>query len=424
MPTPIGMNPGATLESTGTKAGLQRKGWFRQKIYMESLQADVYMKNMNLIEPIMVESSKDSIKINSDKMVIKLTAKDKDIDEGMDRVTLALTQSLQDAAVNGNAQYIGEEEELRYKYTDALANDFARPVAYFGYGSDKLNQDWLKGNDNLKRLLAQWLGETKGLHYRQAYCELISENLEAQPMNATKGINPNFYFPETGQVTYDSTLTDYATAINAASATITPANNHLTVPKILEIEDVAKNDLYIKPLMINGRAMYKLVVCPEELRLLRDATQTDSFAGQFISGSALANNEWDIKKVVPEAVMVIGDTIICEDVRNATATFAGVGATYSFGYKQQGRNSSRSTAGAGEYNVNMLCGAESVIEYVRDMIDYREQDDDYERNMGKLIRENSGCKLPVFDLDTPADTSAQYEGSLLIATSRESNIGG
>ena len=100
------------------------------------------------------------------------------------------------------------------------------------------------------------------------------------------------------------------------------------------------------------------------------------------------------------------------------------------GYQLQGRGSSRhapeSDADTEVMNVNVLCGAESIVEYTREMVDFREQDDDYGRNLGELIRECSGCTLPTFDVDNAAKTatSVQYEGGLLVLTSRESNIGG
>ena len=410
--SPIGIKSPNTLASDQT-TGLQTKAWMRSKVYMESLQSDIYMKNANLIEPLVLKSQKEDLKVNSDKMVIKIT-KGKEVTGSDISVTIAMQQAIDDVAVNGNdTAYIGQESTIRHKQTTAYANDFARPVAGWGFGIDKLNQEWLSVDKNKKRLLTQWRSETKGLHYRQALCETISENLEAAPLDLIPAINPNLAFAETGVVTYDSTLADYQSAI--AGVSITPAENHLTVGRVIELSDIAEQDKYIKPLMINGEPMYKLVIAPEEKRLMLDSQATGSYASDYISGSALAR----VKEIVPEALLVIGNIILCEDVRNPTF----IASSATWGYLGQGKSSSRAAAGVGVHNVNVLCGAEAVMDYERDMIDFREQKDDYGRYLGTLIRETSGVTLPIFDKDTKTDASAQYEGSMLVLTSRESDIG-
>jgi len=161
--------------------------------------------------------------------------------------------------------------------------------------------------------------------------------------------------------------------------------------------------------------MYKFNIAPEEKRLMLDSKASGSYASDYISGSALAR----VKEIVPEALLVIGNIIICEDVRNPTF----IASSATWGYLGQGKSSTRAAASLGTHNVNVLCGAEAVMDYERDMIDFREQKDDYGRYLGTLIRETSGVSLPIFDKDTKTDTSAQYEGSMLVLTSRESDIG-
>lgn len=429
MATPLGMNAASTLASDGSTA-LQRKGWLMSKIYMESVKADVYMGNANLIEPLVVKSTKDTMKVNTSKSIIKISAGDKGLDDGMDEVTLAMSQALQDDAVNGNATpYIGAEETRRWKFHTTAANDFGRPLASFGFGIDKLSQDWVMKPED-RRLLSQWLGETKGLHVRQTYCETISENLEAAPISRVAGLNPNITFAEDltsgtdvvdGIVKYDPTFATYEASLVAGGLATTDANNHTTVNQILRLADVAAQSFYIKPIMVDGNEMYKYIMAPEEIRLLRDSQNTGSYAKDYIAGSALAR----VKEIVPEADMVIGDIIICKDDRNPTLQIDA--AAIEFGYQLQGRRSSRhapaSDVDTRTFNVNVLCGAESIVEYTREGVDFRTQDDDYGRNKGELIRECSGMTLPIFDKDTKTSTSVQYEGGLLVLTARESNIG-
>jgi len=416
MATPLGMTPETNLAGKGVSAGLQSRAWMRSKVALETLQGDAYTGNKNLTDTIELESNKGNLKVNSDKMYIKII-KGKDVQESDISVTIALQNAIDDGAINGNGTaYIGQESTLNYKYSSAYANDWARPIASFGFGIDHQNQNWLTVSNGHKAALKRWHAETKGLHIRQAICETISENLEAAPISLTPAINPNFAFAETGVVAYDSTLADFKTAIQTASGLITIADNHLTVPQVLELADIASLDMYIKPLMIDGKSMYKLMVAPEEMRGLLDSQTAGTYAKDYIAGSALAR----VQAIVPEADLVIRNIMICEDVRNPTFKSSDT----SWGYLGQGRSSTRAAAAAGVYNVNVLCGAEMIMDYERDMVDFRDQDDDYGRNKGLLIRENSGCVLPIFDKDTPTDATAQYEGSMLVLTSRVSNIGG
>ena len=171
----------------------------------------------------------------------------------------------------------------------------------------------------------------------------------------------------------------------------------------------------MKPLKVMGKSLYVLYTSAEEIRIMRNAKATGSYAESFLEAAAFA----EVAKIIPEATMVVGNIVLCLDERASTMK-----GDSTFGYKLQGRGSSRMAAAADVYNVNVLVGAESLIEYQREMVNFNEQKDDYERFLGTLIRENSGCTLPNFNLDTETDTSIQNEGSMLVLTSREKNIGG
>ena len=419
-----------TANPNVTGTGLSLKGYDRSKIYFESLLQDPLTNNKNLIEPIEVDSNK--AKYAGDKFFVKAKPAG-DVGKAADSVTMEYIQALQGVAIEGNGNmYTGQEETKRVKYITVFANDSARPLSSFGFGIDKLGQDYWKMNDSDRKLLSQWLGETNGMYMRQGLCEIYSHNLTKAPISAVQGINPNIMFAEKvnvapaagnsgttdGIVKYDSTYTDFAGGVVAGGAAVTAANNHLTVPQLLWAGDVASQKKFIQPVPIAGKKLYLLYTSREEVRRLRSANVTDSYAEYYLQGSALAR----VQDIVPQAEMVIGDVIVAVDDRAPTVDLSGAHPT--FGYVAQGRADGRATPGADMYNVNILLGANALIEYERAMPDFKTEEDNYTQDQGTLIYECIGYNLTVWDVhpDFRDDDSARNEGSILILTSREESI--
>ena len=426
-----GVRTPATLDDMHVSGGLSLKGYDRSKIYFESLLQDPLTNNKNLIEPIKVDSNKAVY--SGDRFFVKAKPAG-EVGKAADSVTMEYIQALQEGAIEGNGQkYTGQEETKRVKYVTVYANDTARPLSSFGFGIDKLGQDYWKMNDSDRKLLSQWLGETNGMYMRQALCEIYSDNLTASPINATQGINPNVMFIEDvdvaavpgtstavadGVVAYSHTATEFAGGVIAGAGAITPANNHLTVPGLLYASDIASQNKYMIPVPIGGKNLYLLYTSREESRYLRSASNNDTYAEYYLQGSALAR----VQDVVPEAEMVIGDIIVAIDDRCPTLDTSG--STPVFGYQKQGRVDGRVGKGAASFNVNILLGANALITYERAMPDFKTEEDNYTQDQGTLIYECIGYNLTVWDVDTAnqTDTSARNEGSMLILTSKESSI--
>lgn len=418
-----GVKQAQTYDSMGVEAGMSIRGYDRTKIYFESLQQDPIMNNMNLIEPIKVESGEGSLK-SADKIIVKAKP-NKDVGKAADSVVLEYVQALQLGSLNGNdVDYAGNEETKRVKYLTVYANDAARPLSSWGFGIDKLGQDWWQIDAQDRKLLSQWLGETNGLFARQAFCEKYSENLAESPINATLGINPNVIFAEPvtvttqvveGVATYDANLATFTANIVAGGGATTPADNHLTVPRVLKICDIMSQRLYISPIPVAGKMCYKMHASREEMRYLRSKDNAESYAESYIQGSALAR----VSEIVPEAELMIGDMIICTDDR--APSMSTNGAAVSFGYMKQGRNDSRVAPAADSFNVNIAMGANALVCYEREMASFKTDDDNYGKNKGTLIYECIGYNLTIWDLDPANQTSATAanEGSVLILTARE-----
>ena len=428
MATPIGMNNPSTFDSMDVDKGLGLKGYDRSKIYFESLKYDVLTGNQNIIEFVETDTNGKNAKPVGDKYITKVTP-NKDVGNAASSVVMEYVKAISGNAIEGNnAPYIGTEAVKDVMYTTAYANDYGRTIASFGFGVDKLEQDWWKLSDVDRKLLSQWIGETNGYYSRQALCEGISNNLKISPINRHLVLNPNSYLAGTGPIATGGDMGTYIGNFQGALSGVTGA--HLDVPEIIKIADIASQDKYIQPIDINGKKLYGLLTAREEVRRLRSAgTGTNSYAEYYLQGSALAR----VTDVVPEAAMVIGDIIIIPDDR-APSIYAVTGVHY-FGYVKQGRTSTRnnpdgSTPGTNDatFNVNILLGAGALLQYDRSMPDFKTQLDDYGRDVGTLIHACTGFVLPLWSDDNYTDESPYTgmpinEGSMLIVTSREETIG-
>jgi len=414
--SPIGMNQADTFSEMGVAGGMTLHAMDRGKIYYEALKMDVLTGNMNLIDVVETDTT-GKAKIKGDKFITKVTP-NADFGKAAQDVTLEYIKAIQGDGVEGNANaYIGEEVVVEALYTRAYANDFAIPLASFGFGIDKLEQDWWKLNDSDRKLLSQWIGEMLGYYSRQALCEGYSNNLTKSPISRTLILNPNSYVPTVGAIPFTTDMATYQADVATALGGLT-APVHLDVPTLVEAADVASQDKYMRPVDIDGKKLYGLLTSREEVRFLRSADQANTYAEYYLQGSALAR----VMDVVPEAAMVIGDVIIIPDDRAPTITTDG--SSNTFGYVKAGRVSTRAKATdpGSHFNVNILLGANALLQYDRTLPDFKEQKDDYGRDLGTLVHACSGFSLPMFDKDT-AGIPVQ-EGSMLIFSSRESTIGG
>lgn len=416
-PGSLGMILSPNLTAQGVAAGMTLHGKNRSKLFHEAVKSDEIMGNEGLIEFVGQAKKGDILTSSGSNMFIRATSQE--YGDAAKDITFVRTDNIIDDSIDGNAtKYTGAESVTSTRYATVSANDVARPLADFGWGIDKLDTDWWGLNQDKRRLLTQWLGERKGFHLREAICEVISGNLTAAPISLSKAINPNVLFVD-GLVkpVYDSTLATFTGNIATGSTSVTAGDNHLTIRGLLDIGALAVEN-YIKPLNIAGGEYYIMWTSNEEIIRLRDSSLQGSIAKDYIN----AQIPKSVQELVPAAKLIVDKIVLCVDTRCPTMAVSGGGAI-TFGYVKQGRQSTRHAVTGGAdgatYNVNMLMGADAVLMYERTMPNFKQQSDDYGRELGHLIHSCYGYQTCIWDKDTKTDTSARAEGSLLVLTSRQ-----
>lgn len=417
----LGLTKPNNLNAQKVDTGLLQKRWNDNQLYMESLQGDPIIGNPDLVKVIEVGSGKNKVPF-ADSLILDITPKDKK-GKGARNVELVFLKSLTMAPIEGNgSSLIGNEATLQLKYTNNYANDWAAGVVEDVYGIDFREIANYGIYSEIRPLLAQWLNEVRGMYARQAYITRISQNLTTAPISMTASLNPNWYFPAlsaASQPAYDATLNNLEQNIGVAATTI-GASALLNVPELLTLIDYAREVKYIEPMTIAGKPMYVLFACTDQVRRLRDPSVANSWGAYYNVVTATE----DVKKVVPNAEITIGDELlVVRDPRYATMTKSGTASDWnlSFGYLKYGRTSTRtSLRNTSNFDVNIFAGRGSLCVYEPEAPHYENQPDEYGKYKGTGLFGAVGYQTPIWDLDAAQQSSAtaQQESSMIIPTSR------
>ena len=411
----VGMNNPDSITAKGA-SDLLRFVWANET-YKESLLIDVLMNIPYLTDPVDPGNDRNSFSLKSGKIFHDITPAGREAYAR--KVILQLTKSLNGAAREGNAQVLlGNEEDIKVKQFSAFANDWAHAVITQSYGIDYRENAPTKIYEEAKPLLAQWLGEYMGWNARMALVERISNNLTVAPISLTTNWNQNWYVASaTTQPAYSATPATYKNNILTVMDAVTQSAAHLDIGMILDIEEEARNR-YIKPIKFEGHDLYFFYVAPEEYKRLRDPAITASVGNYWVEAAALGSGELD--KIVPGDKFVVGGVVVCRDNRNA-----GIGSdtpastTLNAYYLKQGRNDERTTIpDAKQWNANILLGESALVKFQPEKPHYEKQDDEYDKFGGVGYIGACSYQIPAFDLDTPTDSSAQQEGSMIVVTTR------
>lgn len=413
----VGIVKPNNLATQGVDTNLLRTAWAND-IYLESLQVEPLFNSNALTEVIKVGN--DNVMLPS-KVFMNVTPAGENGKAARD-IVLSFTKSLSGTGRFGNSErLLGNEEQIALKFAKFFANDWAHAVSTETFGIDYREVSPYKIYEKARPLLAQWFGELNGLFARQAFNETRSENLTKSPISLTQPLNPNWYVPgvsTASQPTYDSTAATFENNVGDVLATATAANAHFTVPELLQLADYAQ-DNYVKQFNSNGFSGYILYVASDEYRRLIDPATTNSWASFWKDAAAIQ----DIDKVIPGAVGMIGESIIvARDRRASTLTLGGTSAdrTFTFGYLRPGRNDGRATGRTDNthFNMNVLMGENCLAKYEPEAPHYEEQVDEYGRYQGVGYIGACAWQIPIWDVDTPTDTSAQQESSIVVPTQR------
>ena len=417
----VGLNKPNSLSQMGVSSGLLRTAWAND-IYMESLQQEPFFNSAGLIEVVKIGTEGYQM---PNKIFMNVTPSGKD-GKGARDVILSFCKSLQGTGRFGNAEgQLGQEERINLKYAKFYANDWSHAVSGESFGIDFREltpyQIYLKA----KPLLAQWFGELNGYFAREATCQTRSLNLTKSPISLSQPLNPNWYVPgvaTASQPAYKVSAAVHENLVGAALAGVVDANCHLTIPNLMKISDFA-HDKYIKQMNVMGYDVHCLCVHPDEYRYLLDPSNSLSWGKYWVDAAALNN---DLNKLFPGMLGVINESlVVMRDRRSPTITLSGTSAdyTFTFGYLKPGRNDTRATARVANvnFNANLLYGANALAKFEPEMPHYEEQYDEYDKYYGVGYFGAFAWQLPIWDIDTPADSpslTTQSEGSMMVPTSR------
>lgn len=411
------------LSLTGKDAAALTRTYWSDKTYQESLQVDPLINIPTLTGQVDPGNDATRFALKDGYLFHDITP------PGMDayarEVILQLTNSLVGAAQEGDAGLVlGNEEDIRVKYFTAFANDWGHGVTTQRFGINYRENEPTGVYPLAKPLLAQWFGEYNSWNARMAVVERISNNLTTTPISLTTSWNQNWHvagLASTDQPVYDEIDATYQENIEDALDDIVTAGiagNHLTISNVLNIAKVAR-DRYIMPLKIDGRDFYFMYVASEEYDQLRDAGNSGSFAASWQETAGIGTGEID--KVIPGDKFVIGEIVICRDVRNAVIAITGGPPSTGMAafYLKQGRNDERTTAtGTTLFNANLLLGKNALVKFQPERPHYEEQFDEYGKFRGVGYFGACSYMILAFDVGTKTATSVQQEGSMVVTTAR------
>ncbi len=440
MPTSgVGMAKFTDIGTRNVDEGLLRRAWSNQIKY-EALLSDPLFSIPGLTGQIDPGKSKATV---PNKVFQDVTP------EGDGKfarsVTLQLTKALSGSAKEGRNtdNVMGNEENIKLKYFNAFANDWGHGVTGQSYGIDFREMKPSQVYEKVKPLLSQWYGEYNGYSARHSVLYSVSPNLLQAPtstqINANLGVgtalgaaplNPNSYVMGSGDITLADSSAAYADqeayedAVKTALDAVAVGDAHLSIRKLLDLVDWAAES-YIQPIVWEGYELYMLYAHPREFTNMLDPDVAGSFSKYWVDAASLGSGE--MKKVIPGADFVVGDSIVvCRDRRvpafgvdNTTITDPTVD-----GFVLPGRNDTRKSIDTTNYKkfyANMLFGESALVKFEPEAPTYRGQDDNYEKynNVGYF----GACSwmTPRWALNESVNTPAdiQQEGSAIVYTAED-----
>lgn len=395
---------------------------YRNEVFLQTVFEDPYMNNKDLIKPLVVGDKQVLAKGDMGSFILDVTPEN----TGARTVTLGFVEALDMSPIEGNLQFIGNEDDLEMKWTQVSANDWAGGLSLQNYGIDyrELYRQH-KLNQLSPRLLYQWRAEIMGYYMREALCQGKSHNLTAAPVSESQGYNMNWYVPSlsaANQPAYNSTAATHATAIGTAIATAA-ASATPTIPRYL---DMIKHlqDNYLEPVMIGGKPRWLQYVSPIVMRKLKDQSTSNSWAAYWKEVAAVQ----DIKQIIPQGEWIIDDKLVLiEDRRAPTVVVTGTASarTLTFGYMKAGRVSTRTStlfsSGTTYYcDLNPVLGKGALLKYEPEKTHKEKQKDEYDRWQGDALFQAVGFYSPKWDVDAASrsNSTALQESSWIMATIR------
>jgi hypothetical protein len=312
--------------------------------------------------------------------------------------TIAVRLALIGSGVSGRSPVAGSEEELQTRQMTLRANTYGNAVPTLRWGIDA---DLNKAVDILGEVqpaLSQWHKEIAGLKIRQAACQIYSSEQTKAPANRFMGLNPNFIVSNaTGatRVTFPGTTvaaftTNIVAAASAGMGTNTLAASFGGLDTLSAIQEIA--DLYIAMESFGDSSLLLTLPTPVFNQLYK-----------VISTNGVVNTvKFDAKNGDPMALVgfTYGKLTVMNDPRFPVLNVAS--GTMTWYYKQPGGADARlgsKVATSNDYHVGLLSGKGAIFEFESSPLQFRENVEDYQRNVGVGAFRVCGYTAGVFSND-------------------------
>jgi len=321
--------------------------------------------------------------------------------------TVAVRLALIGAGVSGRDPVLGHEEELQTRQMTLRANTYGNAVPTLRWGIDADLNKAINILQEVQPALSQWHKEMTGQKIRQALCQIYSPEQIKAPASRNQGLNPNFIVSTaTGatQVAFPgTTVSAFATNIDAALPHGV-ANNLTTsfgaLETLAQIQQIADLFMVIESFSANGDNSLLLTVPTPVFTQLYSTVQLVNSTS--IRGFVPNAVKFDSKNGDPMAVtgFSYGKLLVMNDPRFPVLNDAA--GTLTWYYKQPGGADARfaaKTAGSDDYYIGFLTGKGACWEFESSPLQFRENVEDYQRNVGVGAFRVAGYTAGVFSND-------------------------
>lgn len=401
--------------SVATPSQLQNnlvREYWDLKLYDESLFRDIFSRLRTIFDYT------SNIDMPLDTLVFELDAQ---ASTGFRTATLGFIEALQNTPRYGNAQQqIGFEETLREKSQTIYYNEMSHAVALWNYGIAYNDQNPYGINmGKATALLANYMEELFGLHYRQALLQRFAVNLTFAPTNQTQVWNNHWYIKNVGDVrnqpAYSTVLQTHTNNIaNALIAAGTGVNSTLDSIFLTGLMHYITTNR-IEPLVIDGEKCWILTVPTNQVYHVHDLDRNDGLASYWTSVSRMPDKKANFPYLLGKWIKIY----LVEDERAPTLTLSGSAAPFTLtpGYVLPGNIDQRDTSD-GARDVGFLMGKAPLIDWYYTRVHHKYDDYNYQKWEGKGAFAERGVQLRWYDDVTATNTSAEQRYSVVCVWGR------
>jgi hypothetical protein len=325
---------------------------------------------------------------------------------------------LRNPGVMGDDVAIGTEEGAVTKTCKIYRNNCRKVVSTPGYGTDKLDADYLKLFEKHVDDLAPWNKDQEDLEIHQAIVETFGETLiyGETAGKCIRNFNPNIFIAGLGahnptQPVYNTNPAVYAQNISAAVSAVNGGGGAIldqTALSNLSNFALKKRISRLDIPGIPGGKGYVLTISELQSMYLGDpAWSARNLGNLYLQRTAL-----------PEKVMnwpgVIGaykDLLIVTDLRAPTVLIDGGSVTA--GYMWHGDTDKRHRGISGALDVAALHGRGAVWKWEPEKLHSIKQEDDYGKIKGVGTACVRGIGIPIFDQQVPGVNTHEQFSSVI-----------